>query len=240
MRLLFIAWLLSAAAHAGEPPLRFSVSDSWGMPMMQIDDGRATAGILYDLQARLARKVGRRAEQLVLPRLRVQRLLARGEIDVRCYVHPAWLAEPQRGYVWSVPFMVQQDLIVGRWNAPELRPERLRGERLGTVLGFRYPRLEPLFASGQLQRDDARTQELALQKLDAGRYRYAVSSHLALDWFNRQQPAGQRLKALQQIAADPISCLIRDAADVPTRALLRALVQMKQNGELEAILARYR
>lgn len=241
MRLLPIAWmLLCVAVHADERPLRFSVVESWSMPMIQIDNGRATAGILHDLQTRLAQKVGRRAEQLVLPRLRVQRMLARGEIDVRCYIHPTWLAEPQQRYVWSVPFMVQQDLIVGRKDAADLPPERLEGERLGTVLGFRYPRLEALFASGQLQREDARTQELALEKLDAGRYRYAVSSRLALDWFNRHQPADQRLQALREIAADPISCLIRDEADVPTQALLRALAQMKQNGEFEAILARYR
>jgi polar amino acid transport system substrate-binding protein len=33
---------------------------------------------------------------------------------------------------------------------------------------------------------------------------------------------------------------VRDEPDVPTMALLRALVQMKQAGEFEQILARYR
>ncbi|MNY03018.1 hypothetical protein D3C86_1356150 [compost metagenome] len=106
--------LLSLGTSAEERPLRFSVSDSWAMPMIHIENGQATAGVLYDLQQRLAEKVGRRAEMLVLPRLRIREMLARGEIDVRCYVNPAWLSESHHRYIWSVPFMVQRDLLVGR------------------------------------------------------------------------------------------------------------------------------
>lgn len=233
--------LLCLAASAEEQrPLRFSVTESWAMPMIKIVDGQAAGGILYDLQMRLAQKVGRRAEMLVLPRLRVQRLLVSGGIDVRCYVNPDWLVESHHQYIWSLPFMVQRDLIVARNADPDFKLEQLRDERLGTVLGFSYPNLEPLLASGAIHREDARTQELALEKLEAGRYRYAVSNELALDWFNRNLPSDQRLHALTEISADLVACIVRDEPDVPTQALLRALVQMRQDGEFEAILARYR
>lgn len=43
-----------------------------------------------------------------------------------------------------------------------------------------------------------------------------------------------------EIGRDPLACIVRDEADVPTQALLRAMVQMKEDGELDAILARYR
>ena len=106
-------------------------------------------------------------------------------------------------------------------------------------------RLDPkvdllLRVRGQLQREDARTQDLALLKLSAHRYRYAISNELSLHWFNRQQPTGQKLHILSEIASDPIACIIRDAPDVPTTALLRAMVQMKQAGEFDELLARYR
>lgn len=240
MRLLPLVLLsLSLALAAEERPLRFSITESWAMPMVHIENGQATAGIFHDLQMRLAQKVGRRAEMLVLPRLRVQQALVRGEIDVRCYVNPAWLTESHHQYIWSLPILLQHDLIVGRHDE-QPPPAGLRGQRLGTVLGFSYPNLEPLFTSGELQRDDARTQEQVLEKLAAGRYRYAVSNQLALDWFNRRQPEGRKLRAFDEIAVDLISCIVRDEPDVPTQALLRALVQMKQDGEFEAILARYR
>jgi polar amino acid transport system substrate-binding protein len=231
--------LLSLGTSAEERPLRFSVSESWAMPMIHIEHGQATGGVLYDLQQRLAEKVGRRAEMLVRPRQRIQKMLERGEIDVRCYVNPAWLSESHHQYIWSVPFMLQRDLLVGR-SQQQVQLSRMQGETIGTVLGFTYPELDPLFASGQLQRDDARTQELALAKLRARRYDYAISNELTLQWFNRQQPVGDKLQPLQEVAADPVACIVRDEPDVPTMALLRALVQMKQAGEFEQILARYR
>lgn len=230
---------LSCAPLASERALRFSINDSWAMPMVHIKDGEAVDGILVDLQLRMAAKVGRKAELLVMPRLRVQDALNTGEIDVRCYVSPTWANSGHYRYIWSLPFMTQRDVLAGV-RPEQLQPEQLLNERLGTVLGFTYPRLEPLFASGQVKREDARTQHQVLLKLSARRYRYAISNELSLHWFNRHQPPGQKLHSLGEVAADPIACIVRDAPDVPTMALLRAMVQMKQAGEFDAILARYR
>lgn len=242
MPLLPLIMLISLAfpLAAQERPLRFSITESWGMPMILIENGQATGGILYDLQTRLAQKVGRRAEMLVMPRLRVQSMMLRGDLDVRCNTNPKWMQTAYHQYIWSVPFMQQRDLIVGPANAPARDLAQLHGERLGTVLGFRYPSLDALLDEGLLVRDDGRTQEMVLEKLQAGRYRYAVSSQLALDWYNRSLPPRQRLREVAEIASDPLSCVVRDAPDVPTQQLLRALVQMKQDGEFDAILARYR
>ena len=231
--------VLGHTGHAEERALRFSINDSWAMPMVRIEQGKAVEGILVDLQQRLAAKVGRKAELLVMPRLRVQQALDAGEIDVRCYVSPNWLNNSHDSYIWSLPLMSQRDVLVGT-HAQNLQPEQLHNERLGTVLGFSYPRLEPLFANGQLQREDARTQDLALRKLSARRYQYAITNELSLHWFNRQQPPAQKLHILSEVAAEPIACIVRNAPDVPTIALLRAIVQMKQDGEFDTLLARYR
>jgi len=238
--LLVISLLLGGpASQAEERPLRFSINDSWAMPMIHIEDDQAVGGILFDLQQALAARVERRAEMLVMPRLRVQQALDNGDIDVRCYVSPNWLGSGHYRYIWSLPFMTQRDLLVGR-QADSISPEQLTDERLGTVLGFSYPPLEALFASGQLARDDARTQEQVLLKLAAGRYAYAVSNELSLHWFNRQRPSSQALQVQAEISRDPVACIVRDAPDVPTMAILRAMVQMKQAGEFDAILQRYR
>ncbi|WP_282341470.1 transporter substrate-binding domain-containing protein [Pseudomonas sp. PS02288] len=239
MRRIALALLvLCNPLTAAERPLRFSISESSTMPMVRIEDGQATGGILYDLQTRLAEKVGRRAQLMVLPRLRVQQMLVRGEIDVRCDVNPAWLKESTHQYIWSVPFMVNRDVLVGAGaNLPRQPPP---GEAIGTVLGFVYPTLESAFASGALRRDDARTQELVLAKLTAARDRYAVSNELTLDWYDRTHANGQTLHKLGVVASDIVACIVRDEPDVPAHTLLRALVRMSVDGEFEAILARYR
>jgi polar amino acid transport system substrate-binding protein len=237
LALLLLA--ISPVTFADERPIRYAIIDSWTMPMVRIEHGQAVAGILVDLQQRMAAKIGRKAELLVMPRPRVQQALEIGDIDVRCYVNPSWINSGHYHYIWSLPFMTQRDLLLGNY-AETLQPEQLHNERLGTVLGFIYPPLDPLFASGQIQRDDARTQDQVLLKLGAKRYRYAMSNELSLHWFNRQQPPEQRLHILSEVASDPIACIVRDAPDVPTMALLRAMVQMKQAGEFDALLARYR
>ncbi len=240
MRFLPLACLLLCACSAAdERALRFSITESWAMPLVKVENGQATGGVIFDLQTRLAQKVGRRAEMLVLPRKRVQQMLVRGEIDVRCYVNPNWLTESHHQYIWSVPFMIQRDMLVAR-SKGTMTLARLHGEQVGTVLGYVYPRLQAKFDANDLQRDDARTQEIALLKLDAGRNNYAISNELTLNWFNRNQGADHKLQAVEELSADVASCIVRDEPDVPTMALLRALVQMSNDGEFEQILARYR
>ena len=79
-----------------------------------------------------------------------------------------------------------------------------------------------------------------LQKLLAGRYRYAVSNELALSWFNRNLPDQDRLASVGTLEEEPVGCLIRNDPSLPTQRILRTLVQMKESGEIEEILARYR
>lgn len=231
--------LLSLCCVAEERPLRFSITESGVMPLVDIRDGQAVGGILYDLPMRLAEKVGRRADLQVLPRLRVKRALLHNEIDVRCYVNPAWLSDTYPDYVWSIPFVVQRDLIVSR-RAQPVTLDELPRQSIGTVLGFYYPTLHPLFMAGDLLRDDARTQGLVMDKLAAGRYDYAVSNELALHWHNRHSDDAHQLYEAHELASDLASCMVRNAPDVPTKELLHAMEQMKRDGEFDAILQRYR
>ena len=240
LRPLALILLLSVPyVQAQERPLRFSITESGTMPLVDIQDGVAVGGILHDLYQRLAQKVGRQAQIEVLPRLRVQQAMLHGEIDMRCYVNPVWVNDPYHQYLWSIPFMQQRDVLVAR-DAAQQATTPPAGSTIGTVLGFAYPTLEQRLLSGELRRDDARTQGLVLDKLAAQRYDYAVSNDLALRWYNTQHSGEAPLHEVQELTDDPVSCLVRNEPDVPTMQLLRAMVRMKQDGEFDAILQRYR
>lgn len=134
----------------------------------------------------------------------------------------------------------QRDLLVGRPGvSPPMSLGQLPTQTLGTVLGYTYPSLQPLLEQGRLQREDSRNQLLVLQKLQAGRYHYAVSNQLSLQWFNRSQPNGQRLQALTVLDEQELGCMVRNDPAIPTQGLLRALARMKQSGEIERIVQRY-
>ncbi len=99
-------WMIATVTLAAPAPLRFSISDSWTMPMVQLDQGQPTQGILYDLMLSLATQVGRPAIFHVLPRARIDTAMERGDVDVRCYVTPAWLNNLSGDYTWSIPLLV--------------------------------------------------------------------------------------------------------------------------------------
>ncbi|MDH4607284.1 transporter substrate-binding domain-containing protein [Pseudomonas sp. BN102] len=242
MRSVVLALLLcwSTVGMAASATLRFSAVDSWAMPLAEFKDNRLVGGIIHDLIQGLAQRLDMPAEIQVLPRNRVELALKQGEIDVRCYISPRWIANSEE-YLWSVPFIHQRDLIVARQGSEGVSgPDALSGQSIGTVLGYTYPRLQQQFDRGAVQRDDARNQELVLQKLLAGRYQYALSNELALAWFNLDLPDSDQLIGVATLDEEPVSCLVRNDPALPAQRILQTLLQMKESGEIDEILARYR
>ena len=241
MRLAMGALLLiSLNGAAAEAPLRFVVPDSWTMPMVQLEHGRPTQGILYDVMLSLATQVGAPAEFHVLPRSRVQNAMEQGEVDVRCYAAQSWLPNQSGNYLWSIPLWTQPDLLVSRPSPQSsVLPASLPRQTIGTVLGYSYPTLQPLFDANQLQRDDARNQELVLEKLLAGRNHYAVSNQWTLDWFNQRLSPDQQLQGVAVLQVQNVGCYVRNDPEVPAQRILRTLVQMKMSGEIDDIIRLY-
>jgi polar amino acid transport system substrate-binding protein len=241
MRLALGALLLiSLNSAATEAPLRFVVPDSWSMPMVQLERGQPTQGILYDAMLSLATQVGLPAEFHVLPRARVQGAMERGEIDVRCYAAQTWLPNQSGDYIWSIPLWTQPDVLVSRQEPPGVVvPENLPHQTIGTVLGYSYPTLQPLFDSGHLLREDARSQDQTLEKLLAGRYRYAVTNQWTLDWFNQRQQAERQLQGVAVLQEQSVGCFVRNDPGVPVQRILRTLLRMKMSGEIDDIIRLY-
>jgi polar amino acid transport system substrate-binding protein len=238
--LLAVLLLTSYSATAGEATLRFSVTESWSMPLIELKNHQPVNGILFDIMQSLARQVGRNAEYYVLPRLRVQAALERGDVDIRCYTAQAWVPNLSGDFLWSLPILHQRDvLIASAETAAGPYPDQFNNETIGTVLGYNYPDLQALFNNHQLIREDARNQEQALRKLAAGRYNYAVSSELVLDWLNRDLPSNDQLKAISLVGEQPAGCVVRNDPALPTQQILRTLVRMKVSGEIQQIIDRY-
>lgn len=239
-----LSLLGNSAAFAAElPKLRFSISESWSMPLAHVDGDKTDDGFLYELIMSLSRQVDREAEFKVMPRTRLQEALEHGEVDVRCYVAKAWLPEPVKNdeYLWSVPLFTQIDVLAGLMGDRQVANiEALSKQAIGTVHGYSYPPLEPYFEAQKLQRDDGRSQDQVLRKLVAKRYRYAMTNLWSLDWFNRGQPESRRITAGVTVESEPLACIVRQAPEVPTQAILMTLEKMRNSGEIDAIVKRYR
>ena len=57
---------------AEQPVLRFSVAESWSMPLVRIEGDQPVEGLVYDLIQALAKEVGVRPQYHVMARLRLQ------------------------------------------------------------------------------------------------------------------------------------------------------------------------
>ncbi|KAA0948154.1 MULTISPECIES: transporter substrate-binding domain-containing protein [unclassified Pseudomonas] len=233
-------WMITTVSLAVPAPLRFSISDSWAMPMVQIEQGQPTQGILYDLMLSLATQVGRPAQFQVLARARITPAMEHGEIDVRCYVTQAWLSNLSGDYSWSIPLWVQRNVLVSAHLPPlSVQLGSLAPQQIGTVLNYSYPTLEPRFASGQLKRDDARNEEQVLQKLVAGRFKYAVINEWTLNRFNQKLPVAQRLHTVAVVEEQSLGCYVRNDPALPVQEILSTLWRMKMSGEVDEIIKLY-
>lgn len=232
--------LLCCQALAADPPLRFAVGEAWSMPLTEIEDGVPRRGIIFDIMQSLAAQVGSPAEYQVLPRLRMALAMERGDVDIRCYTAQSWQPNLSGDYIWSLPLIEQRDyLVTTEQNSHAQDPRQLSNEYIGTVLGYHYDTLDSQFKNGQLIRDDARNQTLVLEKLAAGRYRYAISNQLALEWFNRQLPPAQHLRAVALLQVQALGCYVRNDPTIPVQRVLRTLLRMKMSGEIDRIRQRY-
>ncbi|KAA0975688.1 ABC transporter substrate-binding protein [Pseudomonas sp. ANT_H12B] len=241
MRLALGALLLiSLNVAAAGAPLRFVVPDSWAMPMVQLERGRPTQGILHDVMVSLATQVGVPAEFHVLPRGRVQSAMEHGEVDIRCYAAQSWHPNQSGDYIWSIPLWTQPDVLIRRQTPlTTVDPATLPRQSIGTVLGYSYPTLQPLFDADRLHREDARNQEQVLEKLLAGRYRYAVSNQWTLDWFNQRLLPDRQLQGVTVLQEQSVGCYVRNDPKVPVQRILRTLLRMKMSGEIDDIIRLY-
>nr|BFE90106.1 hypothetical protein GCM10020185_06420 [Pseudomonas brassicacearum subsp. brassicacearum] len=97
--------------------MRFAVTDGWAMPMVQIERGRPTQGILPDIMTSLATRMGLPAQFHVLSRARLDGAMKHGEIDMRCYVSPDWVKD-SGDYLWSVPLFFSSATCSSPRQAP--------------------------------------------------------------------------------------------------------------------------
>lgn len=136
--------------------------------------------------------------------------------------------------------MVQRNLLVSTHIPPQpVQVDKLAPQAIGTVLNYRYASLDPLFANGQLSRDDARSEEQVLHKLVAGRFKFAVTNEWILDRFNQRMPVGKRLHKVAVIDEQNLGCTVRNDPNVPVQLILRTLLRMKMSGEIDQIIQLY-
>lgn len=239
---LAMGWSAAAVAASASPaalplPLRVIVDTSTAMPMAQFDQGVVIGGLHHDIGIALARRLGTTAQFAALPRKRIPVALEHGSGDLSCHYLPAWLPG---AFDWSRGFLPNALVVVtgAQWPAPP-SIDALRGEPVGTVLGFAYPEVHAALGAGFI-RDDAGDAMQNLLKLAAGRTRHALTGEVFFAYQQRRQPillqAQRPLLVHRYLAA----CAVSRRSRYPVQQIDRAIGQLQRSGQIEAIYRRYR
>ncbi|MES2297130.1 MAG: transporter substrate-binding domain-containing protein [Pseudomonadota bacterium] len=237
---LFLALMaFSAASHGQAPqeakpaaaklPLRFiqkaevavSNQSTYSVSAFQTALGKA-----------LADQMGRPVVYVGLPRKRLIAGLEAGEGDLVCGYVPDWLAGQ---FDWSHPFIPVADLVITSPRVPELHSvAELKGKRVGTVLGFRYPELEEQLGA-DFKRDDGPSNDVSLHKLLAGRYDYLVTTRSLVDNYTAkgELPPGIHVLVVKEFHT---MCAVSRHGNVGVDEVNAAIDAIVRNGTLTVLL----
>jgi polar amino acid transport system substrate-binding protein len=231
----------SAATPGPARTLRVAVNEANSQPFAIYDaSGHFVGGLARDVIDPLAVTLGLRAEYLNLPRARVEAWLRDGRIDGACFLAPAWVGRPD-ALRWSpVLFRIRQVIVSPPGAAPVDSARALFGRRLGTLLNYTYPELQPYFADGRIRRSDAPSFASNIAKLGRGRIDAFLNDDIAALYATRtgRLPGDSRIDPLWA-PENPVHCAFSPAfaAREPRwQAILEANVAA---GDVERAIAGY-
>jgi len=218
---------------AATAPLRIVAPTNQTMPLLRMAGDRPAEGLLKDFGELVARKLGRTPQFVALPSKRAQTALMRGEADLHCYVKPGWL---QGDLLWTRPFLASAEVVAAQGDVPPLkRLAALRGEPVGTVLGYVYPRLEAAVGA-PLLRQDATDADANLRRLAAGRVRYAVTDRNTLRYWAQRRP-DPALREVAVIESYELGCALSPREAGLLGPINQAIDAMLADGSWERLIA---
>jgi len=237
------AW---AAGYSTASPITLGVpSHGWPPYHMPEDSRQRGNGIMPDIFVEAAVSLGATVQLHWLPEKRAMQRMSIGGIDVYTKAKE-WVEDPDM-YLWSNPVLTSEDVLVFRRGegAAYSEPKDLAEHAVGTVLGYRYPVLEKMFARGDCARVDARNALNQMRMLQNRRTDVAVINRVVALWLIRENDdlGSEDFEMCEHPLA---SAEMRFAFNMnrPWGAFIqdmnRELAAMRADGRLAAILARYR
>lgn len=221
--------------------LRFSATNSWSEPYAFFDrDKKLTAGILKEVMDAIAGQLTMSPHYLTLPRKVIDIEAEKNKFDARCYVIESWVKDPKL-YNWSIGIFDHVNLIAFPSEVkPVRRIEDLMGQKVGTVLGYNYPKLDSLFANSTVLRSDSGSELSNIEKLKQNRVQYAIVESSQLSWYlNSKDQARFDKQRFFEIERYPVKCAVLKSSSVSMQDFNRAIEKLKRDGSFQKILAKY-
>jgi polar amino acid transport system substrate-binding protein len=226
----------SGLAAAAPPDLVMLAPLDQTMPIARFQNGVLAGGILKDVGDALAQRLGRRASYVSVDVQGVAPALTSGRADAMCYVMPFWI---DGDYDWSTPLLPDTEMVVAQAAAPHLRSLKdLKDKPVGTVAGYRYPRVEKVLR-GRFARVDSASMGLNVQQMIVGKAPYTMVGENTLLYVQRVHPE-LKLRPELVFSSFKAQCAFSHKSTVPFADANRVIDGLLKDGSISQILARYR
>ncbi|MTV39952.1 substrate-binding periplasmic protein [Duganella radicis] len=230
------AWMTSACAFAGTGELVMLAPVDQAMPIVRFQNGAISGGIVKDMGDVLAQRLGRRAVYLNADTPDVTPALSSGRADAMCYLLPFWI---DGDYNWSPPMLPDAEMIAARSDMPHLRSLKdLKDKPVGTVAGYRYPRVQQVLGH-RFKRVDAANMDQNIQQMVAGKVPYTMISEATLNYQHRLNPE-LKVRADLVFSSYKAQCAFSQKSAIPFDEVSRAIDALIKDGVIDQIMARYR
>lgn len=237
----FLLLLVAAGCRGADSlPLRVAWGSHNAPPYAITKDGNLVGGLIHDIGTRTATGLRTRAIFVNVPRARYESQLLDGSIDLTCIVNRNWLAHPD-AFTWTRPLFDEVDVVVQQaGDPPWLRLSDLAGQRVGTILGYRYPTLDTLFNSAQAERDDAADLDSNLQRLALGRVDGVVDANIPVYyWLLRNDRKDLLRVAPLVVSTHTVSCAVSPRAGPGAARVRKVVDSLVRRGVVGDLLAAY-
>ena len=236
---LAISFNASAASH--QKTFRFNVSPN-GYPPYLIVEQEQPSGIIWDVVSLIGQRLDYKVVPKKVPRKRVDEMLLDGMIDGTSRARE-WTETPNLFLFTDSVVPIEEVFFVPRESKLEYRsPQDLYSKTVVTHLGYHYPDLEAHFDAGNIRRFDvSRDQDMFTFVLHGDRFDAAVADRLVGQWILKEQGLQDQFRTTGRgINQVDFRIMLRKDSKEFVDAFNAELKTIRKNGELDAILTKYR
>jgi ABC-type amino acid transport substrate-binding protein len=241
---IFTVLFGTSSVYAADAPLRIGVSDSDAPPIVILGKGPnkgMISGLSRDLGDGLAHALGRRAEYTVLSRNRVENSIETGKVDIVCNANPKWYGNADR-LGWTREFYPQIERLISLKGEADINSvDQLEGKRIGTILGYHYASLDPMWEAKRAIRVNDTRIDLLMRALQVKITDVAIDSELEFAAWAKANPHEARALKMHPMVftSMPTMCAVSPKTTVSVKELDRGIEKMDKSGQIKEILKRY-
>jgi polar amino acid transport system substrate-binding protein len=221
--------------------VRFNISPNGYPPYLIVDQG-SPSGIMWDVMKAITDRLGYTLQAKRVPRKRVDQMLQDGYIDATSRARE-WTDQPDQFQFTTPVVAIEEVFFIPTESSFHFNSiEDLYSRTLVTHLGYLYPSLEPHFEAGRIKRFDvARDQDMFTYALHGERFDAAVADRLVGKWILRNRGLKDRFRISEKgISHYGYRIMLRKDWGAFAQQFNRELTRLRETGELDNILSRYR